>query len=303
VEPNSKEHAEVVGVVGLGAMGGRFAIRLLDAGYKVHGTDRTATPAQSLIARGLHWQGTPREVAATADVVISMVTDDSALEAITTGPDGILAGLSPRTVYVDMSSVSPHASVQAAERVRAAGAHMIDAPVSGSVPQAEQGALAIIVGGDDATFHRVEPLLRHLGQTVTRVGGNGAGVLLKLAINISLAVQTLAFSEGLLVAEHGGIDPRLAARVMADSPIGSPMLKARVPLLLDLPDQAWFPIRLMRKDIRLALEEAQRMGVVLPSATAAAGVLDAADKLGYAGRDLAGLREVLAKISNEPAAL
>jgi 3-hydroxyisobutyrate dehydrogenase-like beta-hydroxyacid dehydrogenase len=105
------------------------------------------------------------------------------------------------------------------------------------------------------------------------------------------------------VAEHGGIDPRLAARVMADSPIGSPMLKARVPLLLDLPDQAWFPIRLMRKDIRLALEEAQRMGVVLPSATAAAGVLDAADKLGYAGRDLAGLREVLAKISNEPAAL
>jgi 3-hydroxyisobutyrate dehydrogenase-like beta-hydroxyacid dehydrogenase len=303
VEPNSKEHAEVVGVVGLGAMGGRFAIRLLDAGYKVHGTDRTATAAQSLIARGLHWQGTPREVAATADVVISMVTDDSALEAITTGPDGILAGLSPRTVYVDMSSVSPHASVQAAERVRAAGAHMIDAPVSGSVPQAEQGALAIIVGGDDATFQRVEPLLRHLGQTVTRVGGNGAGVLLKLAINISLAVQTLAFSEGLLVAEHGGIDPRLAARVMADSPIGSPMLKARVPLLLDLPDQAWFPIRLMRKDIRLALEEAQRMGVVLPSATAAAGVLDAADKLGYAGRDLAGLREVLAKISNEPAAL
>jgi hypothetical protein len=138
VEPNSKEHAEVVGVVGLGAMGGRFAIRLLDAGYKVHGTDRTATAAQSLIARGLHWQGTPREVAATADVVISMVTDDSALEAITTGPDGILAGLSPRTVYVDMSSVSPHASVQAAERVRAAGAHMIDAPVSGSVPQAEQ---------------------------------------------------------------------------------------------------------------------------------------------------------------------
>ena len=301
MEPNSKQQA-AVGVVGLGAMGRQFAGRLLGAGYEVHGTDRTATRARPLIARGLHWQGTPREVAAAAEVVISMVTDDSALEAITTGPDGIVAGLSPSTVYVDMSSVSPHASGQTAERVRATGAHMVDAPVSGSVPQAEQGTLAIMVGGDETTFRRVEPLLRHLGQSVTHVGGNGAGALLKLAVNISLAVQTLAFSEGLLVAERGGIDPRLAAQVMAGSPIGSPMLKTRVPLLLDLPDQAWFPIRLMHKDIRLALEEARRMGVALPSATAAAGVLDSAGKLGYGERDIAGLHEVLAKISDQPAA-
>jgi 3-hydroxyisobutyrate dehydrogenase-like beta-hydroxyacid dehydrogenase len=302
VEFSSNEQARTVGVVGLGAMGGRFAGRLLDAGYEVHGTDRTTTPAQPLIARGLHWHSTPREVAAAADVVISMVTDDSALEAITSGPDGIVAGLSPSTVYIDMSSVSPHASVQTAERVRAAGAHMIDAPVSGSVPQAEQGTLAIMVGGDEATVQQVEPLLRHLGQTVSHVGRNGAGVLLKLAINISLAVQTLAFSEGLLIAERGGIDSALAAEVMAGSPIGSPMLKARIPLLVDLPDQAWFPIRLMHKDIRLALEEAQRMGVVVPSATASAGVLGAADQLGYSERDIAGLHEVLAKISNESAA-
>jgi 3-hydroxyisobutyrate dehydrogenase-like beta-hydroxyacid dehydrogenase len=300
VEPNSIQQVAAVGVVGLGAMGGRFAGRLLDAGYEVHGTNRTSTAAQPLIARGLRWHGTPREVAA-AEVVISMVTDDAALEAITAGPDGIVAGLLPHTVYVDMSSVSPHATMHTVERVRAAGAHMVDAPVSGSVPQAEQGTLAIMVGGDEATFRRVEPVLRHFGRTVTHVGGNGAGALLKLAINISLAVQTLAFSEGLLVAERGGIDPRLAAQVMADSPIGSPMLKTRVPLLLDLPDQAWFTIRLMHKDIRLALDEAQRMGVVLPSAPAAAGVLDAADELGYAGRDIAGLHEVLAKISNEPA--
>jgi 3-hydroxyisobutyrate dehydrogenase-like beta-hydroxyacid dehydrogenase len=220
--------------------------------------------------------------------------------AITAGPDGIVAGLLPPTVYVDVSSVSPHATMHTAERVRAAGAHMMDAPVSGSAPQAEQGTLAIMVCGDETTFRRVEPVLRHFGRTVTHVGGNGAGALLKLTINIGLAVQTLAFSEGLLVAERGGIDPRLAAQVMADSPIGSPMLKTRVPLLLDLPDQAWFTIRLMHKDIRLALDEAQRMGVVLPSAPAAAGVLDAADELGYAGRDIAGLHEVLAKISNEP---
>jgi 3-hydroxyisobutyrate dehydrogenase-like beta-hydroxyacid dehydrogenase len=287
-----------VGIVGLGAMGAQLAGRLLEAGHQVHGTNRTASRAQELMARGLRWHDTPREVASAAEVVISMVTDDAALAAITGGPDGVLAGLSPGNVYVDMSSVSPQASRQVAERVRALGARMLDAPVSGSVPQAEQGTLAIMVGGEEATFERVEPLLRQLGQTVTLVGDNGAGTLLKLAINISLAVQTLAFSEGLLLAERGGIDARLAAQVMAGSPIGSPMLKARVPLLLDLPDTAWFPIRLMHKDIRLALNEAQRLAVALPSATAAAGALADARELGYAERDIAGLHEVLATISD-----
>jgi len=287
----------VVGVVGLGAMGAQLAGRLLEAGHQVHGTNRTASRAQALIARGLRWHDAPREVARDAEVVISMVTDDDALAAITGGPDGVLTGLSPGKVYVDMSSVSPQASRQVAERVRALGARMLDAPVSGSVPQAEQGTLAIMVGGEEATFEQVEPLLRQLGQTVTRVGDNGAGTLLKLAINISLAVQTLAFSEGLLLAERGGIVPRLAAEVMAGSAIGSPMLKARVPLLLDLPDTAWFPIRLMYKDIRLALDEAQRLTVALPSAAAAAGTLARARDLGYAERDIAGLHEVLAKIS------
>jgi 3-hydroxyisobutyrate dehydrogenase-like beta-hydroxyacid dehydrogenase len=289
----------VVGVVGLGAMGAQLAGRLLEAGHQVHGTNRTVSRVQALIARGLRWHDAPREVASAAEVVISMVTDDDALAAITGGPDGVLTGLSPGKVYVDMSSVSPQASRQAAERVRALGARMLDAPVSGSVPQAEHGTLAIMVGGEEATFERVEPLLRQLGQTVTRVGDNGAGTLLKLAINISLAVQTLAFSEGLVLAERGGIDPRLAAEVMANSPIGSPMLKARVPLLLDLPDTAWFPIRLMHKDIHLALDEAQRLAVALPSAQAAAGTLARAREVGYAERDIAGLHEVLAKISGQ----
>jgi 3-hydroxyisobutyrate dehydrogenase-like beta-hydroxyacid dehydrogenase len=286
-----------IGMVGLGQMGGELAGRLLAVGHEVHGTNRTAAKAQPLIARGLKWQDTPREVASAADVVISMVTNDTALQEITGGPDGILAGLSPRQVYVDMSSVSPQASSQVAERVRSAGAVMLDAPVSGSVPQVEQGTLSIMVGGDDAAFQRVEPLLRQLGQTVTRVGDNGAGALLKLAINISLAVQTLAFSEGLLLAERGGIDPRLAAQVMSSSAIGSPMLKTRIPLLLNLPDSAWFTIRLMHKDIRLALDEAQRLAVALPSTAAAAGMLTKASELGYAERDIAALHDVLDKIS------
>jgi NAD binding domain of 6-phosphogluconate dehydrogenase/NAD-binding of NADP-dependent 3-hydroxyisobutyrate dehydrogenase len=166
---------------------------------------------------------------------------------ITSGPDGILAGLKEGKVYVDMSTVSPRASRELAERVDSLGAQMLDAPVSGSIPQAETGTLAIFVGGSESAFATVEPLLHELGQAVTRVGTNGQGLLIKLAVNISLAVQTLAFSEGLLLAERGGIDPRLAAEAMSTSSIGSLMLKARVPLLLDLPEQAWFDVALWRR--------------------------------------------------------
>lgn len=217
-----------IGFVGLGAMGAPLARRLL-AGNQVTGTNRTRAKAAALIDDGLVWRDTPREVAAAAQVVFSMVTDDDALAAITRGPDGILAGLRPGTTYVEMSTVSPRTSRQLAARVRAAGATMIDAPVSGSVPAAETGALTIMVGGPEKAFLTAAPLLSRLGNRITHVGDNGQGLLLKLAINISLAAQMLAFSEGLLLAERGGIDPELAARVMTGSAIGSPMLQARAP--------------------------------------------------------------------------
>jgi 3-hydroxyisobutyrate dehydrogenase-like beta-hydroxyacid dehydrogenase len=283
-----------IGFIGLGAMGSRIAARLLDAGHRIYGTNRTAAKAQPLIERGLIWLDTPREVAAIADIVISMVTDDDALEAIAAGPDGLLAGLRPGAVYIDMSTVSPHVSRHLAEQVRAHSAHMLDAPVSGSIPQAESGTLAIMVGGDEHAFATIEPLLRELGQTVTRIGPNGQGLVLKLAINISLAVQTLAFSEGLLLAEHAGVDPELAAEVMGSSSIGSPMLKARIPLLLDLPETAWFDVELMQKDIHLAREAANELAIPLPSAAVADEMLTRARELGYAHRDLAALHEVLA---------
>jgi 3-hydroxyisobutyrate dehydrogenase-like beta-hydroxyacid dehydrogenase len=285
-----------LGFVGLGAMGSRIAGRLVDSGNQVYATNRTKAKAQPLIDRGLRWRESPREVAAAAEVVFSMVTDDAALGAITSGPDGILAGLEDGKVYVDMSTVSPRASRQLAERVDWLGAQMLDAPVSGSIPQAESGTLAIMVGGERQAFASVEPLLRELGQTVTHIGTNGQGLLLKLAINISLAVQTLAFSEGLLLAERGGIDPRLAAEVMSTSSIGSPMLRARIPLFLDLPEQAWFDVELMQKDIRLARQTADDLQIPLPSATVADQILTQARNLGYAHRDLAALHEVLGQL-------
>lgn len=282
-----------VGVAGLGAMGSRIAGRLLD-GYQVYGTNRTRSKAGELIARGLIWRDTPRQVAREAEVIISMVTDDAALAAVTGGPGGILAGLAPGKVYIDMSTVSPEASQEVARRVHETGAVMLDAPVSGSVTAAESGTLAIMAGGPDSAFRRAEPLLRRLGSTVTYVGTSGHGLLAKLAINISLAVQMLAFSEGMLLAIRGGIEPAQAAQVMAGSSIGSPMLKARVPLLLDLPEDPWFSIQLMHKDIRLAQHAAAGLGVPVPSAEAAARMLATAEDAGYAQRDIAGLYEVLA---------
>jgi len=289
-----------IGFVGLGRMGGNMAARFLAAGYSVYGEERNREHADELVHEGLQWRDTPREVAEAADVVFTSVPDDSVLELVASGPNGILAGLAAEKIWVDMSTVSPRASRELAERVRAVAATMLDAPVSGSVPQVQSGTLTILVGGDKAAYSRVEPLLRELG-TPRHVGENGQGLLLKLAINISLAVQMLAFAEGLLLAERGGIDPSAAAEVMALSAIGSPMLKARAELVIDLPDEAWFDVSLMQKDVALALDTGRELHVPLPSAAAADSVLTIARAFGYERRDIAALFQVLAHLASEPA--
>ena len=290
----TQKPSTTVGFVGLGHMGGNMAARLLAAGYVVYGEARTRERAQHLIDEGLRWCDTPRELAAAAEVVFTSIPDDTALEDVAGGPDGILAGIGAGKVWVDVSTVSPRVSREVAERIRAAGAFMLDAPVSGSVPQVQSGTLTIMVGGDEQAYNRVEPVLHELG-TPTRVGGNGQGLVLKLSVNISLAVQILAFSEGLLLAERDGIDPQLAAEVMITSPIGSPMLKARAALLLDLPEDAWFDVSLMRKDIRLALETGRELNVPLASARAAEEALTKAGELGYEHRDIAALFQALSR--------
>ncbi|MDX6466653.1 MAG: hypothetical protein QOI27_1693 [Gaiellaceae bacterium] len=285
-----------VGFVGLGNMGGNMAARLLAAGYPVYGEERNREHAESLVHAGLQWCATPREVAERADIVFTSVPDDRVLEQVATGRDGILAGLTAPTIWVEMSTVSPQASRELATRVRELGATMLDAPVSGSVPQVQSGTLTIMVGGDADAYARVEPILRELGSS-TYVGENGQGLVLKLAINISLAVQMLAFSEGLLLAERAGIDPNLASEVMTQSAIGSPMLKARRELVFDLPDEAWFDVGFMQKDIGLALEAARELRVAVPSATAADSMLKVAQGMGYGRRDIAALYEVLGRLN------
>jgi 3-hydroxyisobutyrate dehydrogenase-like beta-hydroxyacid dehydrogenase len=287
-----------LGFVGLGHMGGNMAVRFLGAGHTVYGETRHRGEVQELEREGLQWRDTPREIAEAAEVVFTSVPTDAVLEDVASGPDGILAGLAAGKVWVDMSTVSPQASRDLAGRVKERGAALLDAPVSGSVPQVQTGTLTIMVGGDEHAYARVEPILHELG-TPTYIGENGQGLVLKLAINISLAVQMLAFAEGLLLADRAGVDRTRAVEVMTQSPIGSPMLKARAELVLDLPGEAWFDIGLMHKDIGLALETARQLGVPAPSAAAADEVLTMARAAGYEHRDIAALFEVLAQVPGD----
>jgi 3-hydroxyisobutyrate dehydrogenase-like beta-hydroxyacid dehydrogenase len=287
-----------LGLVGLGHMGGNMAARLLTAGYTVYGEAQSRADVERLIEEGLQWRDSPREVAEAAEIILTSLPDDQVLEEVATQPDGILAGLTPGKTWVDLSTVSPHASREIAERVGERGAAMLDAPVSGSVPQVQSGTLTIMVGGDERSYARVEPILRELG-TPTLVGENGQGLALKLAINISLAVQMLAFAEGMLLATRSGVDPKRALEVMESSPIGSPMLHARSSLILDPPtDDAWFDLAFMQKDIELALDTAKGLGIPLPTAERAGEVLQRARELGYERRDLAVLLQVLERLAD-----
>jgi 3-hydroxyisobutyrate dehydrogenase-like beta-hydroxyacid dehydrogenase len=298
-QPEGELAMTTLGFVGLGHMGGNMAARLLAAGYTVYGKSRDRRHVQTLVDEGLRWCETPREIAESAEIVFTSLPDDDALDSVGSGPDGIVAGLAEGKIWVEMSTVSPDASRELATKVQARGAALLDAPVSGSVPQVQEGALTIMVGGDEQAYARVEPILRELGSP-SHIGANGQGLVLKLAINASLAVQMAAFAEGLVMAERAGIDRARAVDVMTQSAIGSPMLRARADLVLDLPDEAWFDISLMQKDVVLALDTARRLRIPLSTAAAADELLTLARAAGYERRDIAALFEVLAQLTGEP---
>jgi 3-hydroxyisobutyrate dehydrogenase-like beta-hydroxyacid dehydrogenase len=286
-----------LGFVGLGVMGGGVARRLLAASHELHGWNRTPEKAAPLVAEGLVLEESPRAVAEQADVVFTMVTNVPALRAVAEGEDGIIAGLGPGKVWVDMTTAAPAVSRELAERVQETGAEMVDAPVSGSVSTLEEGRLSIMVGGNEETFHRVEPILLDIGPKVTRVGDNGQALLLKIAINLSLHVQMVAFCEGLLLAEKDGIDREVALDVMLGSVIASPMLKYRAPFILDMPDEAWFDVNMMQKDMLLALEAGRQLDVSMPTTAITNELLTAARAMGLEHNDFAVVYEVLAEMA------
>jgi 3-hydroxyisobutyrate dehydrogenase-like beta-hydroxyacid dehydrogenase len=278
-------------------MGGRMAERLISKGHTVTGYNRTKSKAQWIIDRGMRWGDSPRAVAEAVDVVFVMVTDSAALEAVAYAPDGLLAGLGRGKVVIDMSTVSPAASRALAAKVRECGADMVDVPVSGSILTLEQGKLTMMVGGTAETFEQVKPLLLDIGMKATHVGDNGLAVSMKIAVNLSLAVQMLAFSESVLLAEKSGIARKTAVEVLTNSVVGSPLLQYRGPFVVNMPDEAWFDMNMMQKDMKLALEMGHRLEVPLPTAAVTNEMLTAARAAGLSKKDFAAMFQVLAGMS------
>jgi len=286
-----------IAFVGLGAMGSAMVQRLLAAGHPVTGYNRTRAKAEALAPKGLVVAESARAAAEGADVVLSMVTDSDALTDVALRPDGILAGLGRGTVWAEMSTVSPAVTRMLGERVAAKGATLLDAPVSGSTVTIAQGQLSFIVGGDTAALERIRPYLLAIGPTITHVGALGLAVTMKIAINLSIGVQMLAFSESVLLAEKSGIPREKAVEALLKSVTASPMLKYRGPFVLDMPDEALFNVLLMQKDMRLALEQGRAVGVPLPSTGLVHEMFTAARGLGLAEKDFAAVFHVLAKLS------
>jgi 3-hydroxyisobutyrate dehydrogenase-like beta-hydroxyacid dehydrogenase len=286
-----------LGFIGLGVMGGNLVSRLIEKGHVVIGYNRTRSKAQWLIDRGMQFADSPKAVAQACDVTFTMVTNAAALSAVTEGSDGLLAGLSQGKFYVDMSTVSPDVSRALAAKVREKGADMIDAPVSGSVITLQQGKLSVMVGGRKETFEKLKPLLLDIGPKVTHVGGNGVALAMKIAVNLSLAVQMLAFSEGVLLAEKSGIPREVAVDVLVHSAVASPMIQYRGPFVLQQPPEAWFDVNMMQKDLLLAMDMGRKLNVPVPSTAISNEFLTAARGMGWEKQDFAVVFDVLARMS------
>jgi len=286
-----------LGFVGLGVMGSRVVKRLLDAGHAVTGYNRTSAKARWLVEAGMTLAATPRAVAESSDITFTMVTNTAALRSFMEGEDGLCAGMRPGMIHLDMSTVSPAISRELADRVKATGASMLDSPVSGSVVTLEEGKLTLMVGGDHDVFKKVEPILLDIGPKATYVGANGLAVTMKIATNLSLAVQMLAFSEGVLLAEKSGIKREVAVEVLVNSAIASPMVKYRGPFVLQMPDEAWFNCDMMQKDMNLALELGRQLEVPLPATATTNEFLTAARGMRLEKYDFAIMFDVLARLA------
>ncbi len=286
-----------LGFIGLGTMGGKMVRRLLDAGNTVTGYNRTKSRADWLLEMGMLWGETPRAVAEAADVTFTMVSNTQALEAVTGGPDGVLAALGPGKVYIDMSTVSPAASRALSVRVKDSGAQMLDAPVSGSAVTLDAGQLSVMVGGDYEVFEAMKPILQDIGPTVDYVGENGLAATMKVAVNLSLPIQILSFCESLLLAEKSGIPREAAMTALLNSVVASPALKYRFPLAIDPPEEPLFDVTMIQKDLMLALDMGRELEVPMPTSSITNEFLNATRAQGYSDQDFAILYTVMRRMA------
>ena len=262
-----------VGLIGLGLMGQPIGMNLLKAGHPLTAWNRTASRANDLVAMGAKLAASPKEVAAASDVLLTIVSDPPALESVLWGADGkdsgALAGLKSGSTYIDSSTISPVLARKIAAACAERKVHFLDAPVTGGDWGAKKGELVFMVGGEAATLKAVEPILGVLGKRWFHLGTNGAGQTIKLAMNMILALQVDALAEALALVTRAGLKGEDLVEVMQSSMARSGVLDIKAPNLLKGEYKPSFPLRLMHKDLGLALELANQIGVALPATAAA----------------------------------
>src|SRR5215468_1704842 len=290
-----------IGFVGLGAMGAGIVPRLIAAGYTVTGWNRSRDKAEPLIKAGMRFADSPRAAAAQSEIVFSIVTDANAVRAIALGPDGIIAGLKPPGVYVDMSTIAPDVTRAVAAEFAAKGLTMLDAPISGSPVTLAQGNASVMVGGDKAAFERVEPVLRAIGPKVTHIGESGLAVQMKISVNLLLMVEVIAFGEAVALAEKGGVARAVAVDAILKSVAASPVLGYRGPFILEgkMPKVPLADVTLQQKDMLLVLDMARRFGCPVPLAAAANEMMNACRGLGLDRNDFVIAHEVYRRLSGQ----
>ncbi len=275
-----------VGIAGLGKMGAAMAARLVDQGFAVHVWNRTRSRAE---ASGLPIANTPKELAASCDVILTALFDADSFGPVFHGPDGLLQS-APGKLFIEMSTVRPEAQVALAAAVREAGGAHIECPVGGTTGPARAGTLLGLVGGEAAALERAQPVLGALCRRVEHVGPTGAGAAMKLAINLPLLVFYQALGESLSLVRHLGLDPGWLMALYADTSGGANVLKNRGPAIAgtlggQAPAAVTFDIDSIRKDLRTMVAEAGARGFSLPVAAQALAVFDQAGAAGWGERD------------------
>jgi 3-hydroxyisobutyrate dehydrogenase-like beta-hydroxyacid dehydrogenase len=290
-----------LGFIGLGAMGVGIVPRLMAAGHTVTGFNRSRDKAESLIKAGMRFAATPRDAAAGADVVFSIVTDAAAVRAVALGEDGIIAGLKDDGIYVDMSTIAPDASRAVSAEFAQKRRTMLDAPISGSPVTLAQGNASLMVGGDRAAFERALPVLQAIGPKVTYIGVSGLAVQMKISVNLLLMVEVIAFGEAIALAEKGGVGREIAVEAVLKSVAASPVLGYRGPFILEgkMPAVPLADVTLQQKDMLLALEQGRKLGSPVPLAAAANEMMNACRGLGIDRNDFVTAHEVYRRLGGQ----
>jgi 3-hydroxyisobutyrate dehydrogenase-like beta-hydroxyacid dehydrogenase len=290
-----------VGFVGLGAMGQVIVPRLMAAGYKVSGWNRSPERATPLIDAGMIWRDSPADVAGDTDVILSMVTDGNAVQTVALGEKGVLSGIGRNGVYIDMGTISPDITRKIAAEFQKRGVAMLDAPLSGSPVTVQQGDASLMIGGDKAAFERVEQVLRAIGPKVTYIGGSGQAATMKLAVNALLMVEVIAFGEAVALAEKGGVAREVALDAILKSVAASPVLGYRGPFILEgkMPRVPLADVTLQQKDMLLVLDLARKLGSPAPLAAAANEMMNACRGLGIDSNDFVVAHEVYRRLGGQ----